>query len=346
MTDDGWYVFWAAPTGKAAVRLQTVTGQPASTLHSLLYRRVTEGRKGQPLFGERRDRLLDGRRGLLVIDESSMVGKRLYDDLVSASGTSVQLMFSGDPEQLEPVADTLGPDLSHPTAELTTVHRQALESPILFVATEVRQRFNLVRDSIDDRYVREPGSAMDAADWICERLDRKIDSIVLTATNSIRQNVNRIVRKTRGFVDPVCPGDQLVVLLNNKDAGRMNGETLIVDAVSPVCGEKGEETGLLRIFSGEDVYFVHGPSIGSEMLDFKRARDRLSHVRDPAQWLHVDHGYALTVHKSQGDEWKEVCFLVDERLKWRAKNQDPIGVRRLVYTAVTRAKEKLLVLDV
>lgn len=351
LIDDGWYVFWAAPTGKAALRLQTVTGQPASTLHSLLYKRVTEGRKGQPLFSERRERLLDGRRGLLMIDEGSMVGKRIYDDVLAAAGSSVQVHFAGDPEQLAPVADSLGPNLSDPTAQLTTIHRQALESPILLVATEMRQNMRLLRESIDDRYVRRRGSAEEAADWICKKLDERADAVVLTATNKIRQNINRIARKNRGFMEPIQAGDQLVVLLNNKDLGKMNGETLVVEGVSPVCGNKGEDTKIFRVFSGGEVFFVHGPSIGAEMLDFKRARGRWGFLRDPSQWLHVDYGYALTSWKAQGSEWKEVCFIIDDKLKWRASNggsegQDPVGMKRLLYTSITRAKEKLLILDV
>ncbi len=345
MLDDGWHVFWAAPTGKAATRLSSVTGHPASTLHSLLYKRVVEGRSGQPLFGERRQQLLDGQRGLLVVDESSMVGRRLYDDLVASAGTSVQLLFAGDPGQLSPVADQLGPNLSNPTAHLSNVHRQALESPILLVATEVRQGIRMRRESFGENYVRRSGTAIDVADWIGERITAKADAVVLTATNKIRHNVNRLARQALGFTDSIYPGEQLVVLLNNRWTGKMNGDTLRVEACSPVCGEDGEDTGLYRVFADGEVYFVHAPSIGKEVLDFKAARSRLSFLRDERQFLHVDYGYALTPWKAQGSEFKEVCFLVDEGLRWRA-GRDPEEAKRLAYTAVTRAKEKLLVLDV
>lgn len=346
MREDGWYVFWAAPTGKAASRISQVTGEPASTLHSLLYRRVTEGRKGQPLFGDRRQTLIDGRKGLLVIDEASMVGKRLFDDLVAAAGTTVSLLFVGDREQVEPVADPLGPDLDNPTAELTTVHRQALESPILLVATEVRSGQRMRQGIVGDQYERRRGSAMEASEWICERLQGNRDAVVLCATNTVRRAVNKLARQELGFSAPICPGEQLVVGLNNKDMGKMNGETLRVEAVSPVVDEEGEESGLYRVFADGEVYFVHGPSIGEEVMDFKKAqRSRVGLLRNTTQWLHVDYGYALTIHRSQGSEWAEVCFLVDSKLKFRA-GLDPTHVRRIAYTAITRAKKSLLILDV
>lgn len=346
MRDDGWYVFWAAPTGKAASRLSQVTGEPTSTLHALLYRRVTEGKKGQPLFGDRRQTLIDGRKGILVIDEASMVGKRLFDDLVAAAGTTVSLLFVGDREQVEPVADSMGPDLDHPTAELTTVHRQALESPILLVATEVRSGQKMRQGVVGDQYERRRGSATEASEWICERLQSKRDAVVLCATNTVRTAVNRLARQQLGFTSPICPGEQLVVGLNNKDAGKMNGETLRVEAVSPVVDEDGSDSGLYRIFAEGEVYFVHAPSIGAEVMDFKKAqRSRLALLRNTSQWLHVDYGYALTVHRGQGSEWQEVCFLVDSKLKFRA-GLDPTHVRRIAYTAITRAKKNLLVLDV
>lgn len=280
-----------------------------------------------------------------VLVSNSMVGKRLYDDLMAAAGTSVQVLFSGDPGQLPPVADHLGPSLYSPTAELRTVHRQALESPVLLVATEVRQGIRMRRESIGDLYVRRPGSAADAADWVGERLAAGGDAVVLTATNKVRQNINRITRKNLGYVDAIHPGEQLVVLLNNKNMGRMNGETIRVEACSPVCDDDGEETGLIRILSEDQVYFVYGPTIGAEVGAFHSMCSRLGHLRDRRQFLHVDYGYALTTHKSQGSEFREVCFVIDDQLRWRA-GKDSEDVKRLAYTAITRAKEKLLVLDV
>jgi hypothetical protein len=281
-----------------------------------------------------------------ILVSNSMVGKRLYDDLVAAAGTTASLLFVGDREQVEPVADLLGPDLDNPTAELTTVHRQALESPILLVATEVRSGQRMRQGIVGNQYERRRGSAIEASEWICERLRDNRDAVVLCATNTVRRAVNKLSRQELGFAASICPGEQLVVGLNNRDMGKMNGEILRVEAVSPVVDEEGEESGLYRVFADGEVYFVHGPSIGEEVMDFKKAqRSRVGLLRNTTQWLHVDYGYALTVHRGQGSEWAEVCFLVDNKLKFRA-GLDPTHVRRLAYTAITRAKKSLLILDV
>jgi|GEM_PF-4895802 len=346
LREDGWFVFWAAPTGKAASRLSDIVGESVSTTHALLYTRVREGSQGQPLFGGRREKLLDGRRGLLVVDEASMVGKKIYEDLLLAAGTSVQLLFVGDPEQIPAVASDVGPDLENPTTQLTTVHRQALESPILLVATEVRLGQRMRRESIGDAYVRSRGSAVDAARFIVESLRTGQDSVVICCRNSARRGINRLARIELGFEeDSICKGEQLVVLLNNKAVGKMNGETIRVDAVSVVCDDEGNDSRLLRVHSDGEVYFVHADSIGAEIGDFKRARAKLAHVRNPEQFLHVDYGYALTPWKAQGSEWDNVCFVLDNWLKWLA-GKKPIEAKKIVYTTLTRAKKTVLVLEV
>jgi ATP-dependent exoDNAse (exonuclease V) alpha subunit len=56
--------------------------------------------------------------------------------------------------------------------------------------------------------------------------------------------------------------------------------------------------------------------------------------------LHIDHGWCLTVHKSQGSEWSEVGFIADGGYRW-LKSKSPDDARRLAYTAVTRARDSL-----
>lgn len=344
MIDRGWNLSWAAPTGKAAVRLSGSVGSPAATLHSLLYRRFKEGSSGQPIFMDRREKLSeDGSRTLLVVDEGSMVGKRLFDDLVAAAGDSSLLLFVADACQVMPVADQLGPPLFSPTAELTTIHRQALESPILRVATDVRMGKPMSKESIGDAYVRRPGTAMDVAKWLSAQIKASEDAVAICATNQIRQNINRLCRKELGYKGVLQPGEQIMFLLNNKYMGRMNGEVARVDAVSEVLHED-KPSGLLRVRSGDDVFFVHADTIGKSVVDFKKATARRSDIRNPQMMLHIDYGYAVTIHKSQGSEWKKVCFAVDNFLRMTAR-RDASDARRLAYTAITRAREKLIIVD-
>lgn len=344
LTGEGWFVFFAAPTGKAAVRLKEVVKRNVNTLHSIVYRRVVEGKAGQPIFKDRNDSLIDmKRKALLICDEASMVGEVIYKDLLHACGDKVQVLFVGDDQQLDPVGSKPGPDLKNPTTRLTKVHRQALENRILAVATEIREGKAMSKVS-GGEYERRSGTLLDAARWYVEKKKALEDAVVLCTTNDARSKLNKLARRELEFTGPIAVGEQIIVLLNNRDAGRMNGEIFTVEATSPVLDGNGDETGLHRVLIDGSVYFVHEKAIGADVLDFKKYRAKLSILRNPVAWLHVDYGYAITPWKSQGSEYDSICFVIDRMARWKAA-QNPNEARKLAYTAITRGKKHALVLD-
>jgi exodeoxyribonuclease V alpha subunit len=119
----------AAPTGRAAKRLQETTGQPAATLHRLL-----EWRPGEGMFGRNQSRPLEA--DLLVVDEASMIDIRLCADLVAALASGTRLLLVGDQDQLPSV----GPGMvlrdviasgTFPVVRLNEIFRQAAQSLIV-----------------------------------------------------------------------------------------------------------------------------------------------------------------------------------------------------------------------
>ena len=90
---------------------------------------------------------------------------------------------------------------------------------------------------------------------------------------------------------------------------------------------------------------IHPNYVGESLADFKSFTRTSLQVTRPGQWIHCDHGYALTVHRSQGSEWKDVAFVVDWATKKHAQ-EHPAFMRRLAYTAITRARERVVVFDV
>lgn len=349
LTALGWHVIFGAPTGKAASRLSHVVGAPVSTIHSLVFRRVVEGSAGQPVFLEPRERLSESEgRTALIVDEASMIGRELARHVEQSAGPLTQILYVGDQGQLRPVADEPGVELDNPHARLTVVRRQALDNPILFVATSVREGRGLTCGKVGGTYLRKDGQLIDAADWFVQRRDQGKDVAILCSTNNLRRRANRLVRHlTRVDGQNIAVGEQLVVLYNNRHVGRMNGETIRVDDFGLAPGKMGE-LGLARITVGEDRYLIHLPSMGKDLIEFKRAQAAASRFLPTTAMLHVDYGYALTVHKSQGSEFDDVCYVTDEHTKRRAKTEKD-GMddwRRLSYTAVTRAKQSCLVLDV
>ena len=329
-----------APTGKAARRLQEVTGYKATTIHSALYKKVEElgSVKGRPrlIFLDPKPPVSPG--GLLVVDEASMVGKNLYEEIMDQLhrvGGSV--LWVGDKAQLEPVNDTWGPDLDDPTAELTQVHRQALTSPILELATLIRNDESRTFDNYGDAVSYEQGGIPDAARWAVGKGDR----VCLTWTNKVRQRINLSCREQLGFTEPLVPGDKILVTRNNHAIGVVNGDVFTVAAVSPhVLGNKATDFVLIETTNGFE-FISAVTQIGG---DFNVAKQMARGTRgvSPELLVSIDYGYCLTVHRSQGSQWREVRFIECYGLRNFAQNKKREDfVRRLWYTAVTRSQKQL-----
>lgn len=343
LASTGREVVLVCPTGKAASVLAAKTGADAMTIHKAMYQSVMEDEDTEDLvFGD--PKAPCGNGGIVVCDEASMVGMTLHAALLEQLRRrhGAQLLYVGDREQLPPVNEPWGPDFDIPTAALDRVHRQAEGSPILGLATAIRTRgpwFGWV-PGVCDR-VRE-----DPVAWMVERADR--DATLLCYTNKTRQRLNREIRAALGYREAIEPGDRLVCLLNNHAAGVMNGQVLTVtriryDALSAI--QTGAPILAVTMSNGQTRH-INADLIGGRAADFKRFTDFAERRGvNPDKLLHVDYGFALTVHKSQGSQWDDVGFVGDGGYD-RLKRKDPDTARRLAYTAVTRAAERLRIFEV
>lgn len=351
----GWGVVLLASTGKAAARLQEVTREGASTIHSVLFGRVTDREDGTPCFSD--PRAPCSGRTLVVVDEASMVDSSLHRELVRQLPRDAALLYVGDREQLPPVAGEWGPDFEHPTVVLTEIHRQALGNTIVAIATLVREGGKLPRETRGEAYSRVSQDILEVVDEVVARRERGEDVAVLCWTNELRQAFNRQVRRRLAREAPICPGDRLVVGLNNRVVGRMNGEVLVVAQASlwldlPEGRRAAQEQTLTPFERGAwwvraacgARFWAHPELIGASVKDFKGRMARDLRATRGMLWLHVDYGEALTVHRAQGSEFSRVVFLLNGATRFLAA-QDPVLARRLVYTACTRARETLQVVD-
>lgn len=337
-------VLYAAYTGKAAHVLNK-KGCNATTIHRLIYRPrqnsgrhlrtledaltdaqkakdATKVRKLEFLITKEKEKLKSPawdrndesdlkEASLLVLDEVSMVGDKLARDLISY-GTPILAL--GDPAQLPPVGSTGGFFTNHkPNVMLTDIHRQEAGSEVLDLATRVRNKELL---TLGDCVV--PKGQLSLADIV------QYDQI-LVGRNKTRKIINNRVRKHLGFTGLPKPGDKLVCLRNNHDIGIMNGSQWYVEDSTEVEGDQiilslKDEDGVrvdviswTHLFEGRDAPF-HGAT-DCELFDY---------------------GYAMTVHKSQGSQWDKV-FIVNESDAFRKDRH------RWLYTAVTRASEKVMI---
>lgn len=256
---------------------------------------------------------------LWVIDECSMVDSRLGTDLLSFGAPVLVL---GDPAQLPPVAGQGFFTEAKPDVLLTEIHRQALGSPIIDMANQIRQGNTLNFGGYGDSCAVVPWGELKPDQWI------EADQI-LVGRNATRRAVNNRIRVLTGKDDFLpMPGEKLVCLRNNHDRGLLNGS-------------------LWECIESEDVPSMHHFKLKACSIDGDDRREVQTIVHkanfmgdtvayeDRLEADEFDFGYALTVHKAQGSQWDNVIlmdewFMRDTRQKW-------------LYTGVTRAAKRITV---
>lgn len=344
----GYTVAFCAFTGKAssvlAARLRSADAMydrdSVGTIHSLIYQPIygmdPNGKK--VVIGWQRKYEIDC--DLIIIDEASMVNEEIWKDLNSYR---VPIVAFGDHGQLPPV----GADfhlMAKPRYVLNEIHRQALDNPIIRLSKIVRNN-GAIPYGVHSPGVFKISWHEKKAKEIFESTDFDEDVIALCGMNKSRVLINNMVRKKFGFTasDPY-PGERIICLRNNHNTKIMNGQlgTLIwllsfSEDIYKVTVEMDDFDGL---YSG----LIHNCCFGVEKYNdamckaeykknFKKIRGSGFDSMDI-----FDFGYSISVHRAQGSEWKKVILFEERSRYW-----DDEYYRRWLYTAVTRAKEKLFV---
>ena len=334
----------AAPTGRAAKRLTEVTGEEASTIHRLLEAGIDPG-TGQMFFARDEDNPL--KADAVIIDEMSMVDVQLLHSLLRAIPQGKRLILVGDPDQLPPVgpgfpfSDMLRSGML-PTVRLTEIFRQAQESLIVMNAHRVNRGElpDLKNVKSDFFFMRRPNEESLAAlirDLCTQRLPKNMgipaDQIqVLSPTRKGgvgTVNLNRILQEALNPPSPEKPerafgdyifrkGDRVMQIRNN------------YDIMWKKCDGSAVGTG---IFNG-DVGTILDIDPGTETMTI-RFDDREADY-DFTQLIELEPAYAMTVHKSQGSEYRAVILTA-----WNGSAY--LLSRSILYTAITRARELLII---
>lgn len=257
---------------------------------------------------------------LVIIDECSMVDARMGEDLLSF-GTKVLVL--GDPAQLPPVGGAgYFTENVTPNIMLEEIHRQAEESPIIRMATQVRQEQPLTLGEFGNECRVLDGEK------IAPEVALSFDQI-LVGRNKTRFTSNKRIRALKGYDDPYpVTGDRLVCLRNNHDAGLLNGAIFSVSNTNGIMDRKviidivPENGEFAQEVMAHEHYFL---GQGDDLSWFERKEAQ-----------EFDYGYALTVHKAQGSQWNSV-LLFDESYCFRKDRW------RWLYTGITRAAERLTV---
>ncbi|QRE00082.1 RecD-like DNA helicase [Burkholderia phage BCSR5] len=227
-------MLFAAYTGKAAKVLRLKGCDDASTIHRLIYKPIIDEATG--LFVgktiNRESPLATAR--LLILDEVSQVNEEIRADLESFG---VQILVLGDPFQLKPVEGTGAFTAEHPDYLLTEIHRQAKDSPIIWLATEIREGRRLKPGKYGDsrvfsHYVDLKDARLAWADQVIVGRNKTRDEL----NQHIRamKGATEIIPSRNGGLDPLfypVIGDKLMCTRNNHDAGFMNGTIWFVTDV-------------------------------------------------------------------------------------------------------------------
>lgn len=347
---------FAAPTGRAASVLTRKMGIEARTLHSLLYvaeSYVTHDRdckcsedhelrndlnacvdeEGRPLpcvrigcicptniIWTKRSEAMDPEplADILVIDESSMVGKTLFEDVCELDCRKI---WVGDYGQLPPVMDGKGVlSESNLDAKLVQIHRQQGDpagSNIVDLAHAVRTYGKEAA-----RAWSGPGVTVKSMPVSQAKLKADPDRMVICWKNSTRVRQNAQMRARLGYTEPLVVGDKVICLRNNREAMVFNGQ---MGTIKEITGET--KFVYKAVVAMEDGNVFTGDLVKAQFGQEKTINDGYGNL--------FDYGYCITAHKSQGSEADEVVVLMEGYQDMGA------GDPRWAYTAITRAKKNL-----
>lgn len=356
-------VLFAAPTGKAAHILRQKGCEPVSTIHSLIY---TSHEKSEAklanlvemlenaqamvsmnnpdletlamqikqlefeIANERKNlanphfviNALSELRGasLLILDEASMIDERLACDVL---GFRTPVLLLADPGQLPPVRG-LGYFMEgNPDVMLERIHRQAQGNPILDLAYQARLGLKLELGTYGSSRVVTKST-------VTKEMGESAEQIIV-GRNTTRRTYNKRIRQLRGH-DGTYPqvSDRLVCLRNNHDLGLLNGAIWN-------CVESSDEPD-----DCDHVRCVIEPEEGGEpqlvTMHASHFRGEQSGFRLGTDADEFDYGYALTCHKCQGSQWRDV-MIFDESHMFQA------NAKKWLYTAITRASESVTIVQ-
>lgn len=331
-------VAYCAYTGRAAQVLRNHGNPGAMTTHKLLYK-SREMPNGTYMHTPRKT--LEQDYKLIVCDEISMLPKSFWDLMLTHG---VHVIGLGDPEQLPPVVDDkkdVQHLLDHPHILLTEIMRQSEDSEIIDLSMRVRHGEPL-------KYFKGRDVSVVPKKSIGWHTMLSAD-IILCGTNKTRRELNEIYRmKYWGNDVPNHPieGDKIICLKNNYDYCDNDNNPLINGGLGTISNIQLRDTKLFKpkmianFNSFESGIFKQIPMDYNLFLNGETTinKDNWYEFKRAQKPCWFDYGNVITVHKSQGSEFDKVILCLE------SFPFDPETRRRFIYTAITRARKKLIIM--
>lgn len=343
---EGLEIELAAPTGRAAKRMEEATGHKAQTIHRLLGISFVNENSRTQSFEKDEDNPIEA--DVIIIDESSMIDVLLMHSLLKAIPQGTRLIIVGDSNQLPSVGpgnvlrDIINSGVIK-VCRLTEIFRQAQESAIITNAHKINKgEYPDLKQKDKDFFFMRRNSAQELSSLIVSLVSTRLpkylncdpirDIQVLTpmrksplgviALNALLQeslnppSQNKREKEFRGI--KFREGDKIMQIKNN-----YNVEWKIV--------QKGKitEDGV-GVYNGDEGIITYIDPV-EEYVEILFDDNKVVHY-DFTQMDEVDLSYAVTIHKSQGSEYKAIVMPL-------LNGPDMLMSRNLLYTGLTRAKE-------
>ena len=318
-------------TGKAALVLKRKGINNAKTIHQTIYDvkviKVPPPENVKVIFS-RKTSLHPVK--LIVVDEASMIDEEMHNDLMQFN---IPILYIGDPYQLPPISGNWNV-MEHCDFQLTEILRQAKESPIIQIADIVRNKKSIPYQNGDffkKIYLEDFDNSMFSE-----------YNQIAVGTNSQREAINKIYREEFLGITANYPkeNEKLVVLKNNYYHNLYNGQCLLLGSNNSITQIKGRQYHHLEYIDEMEYNDVvlSIQSDGYKIAPFAFNVPQKEYSKHGGDVVFADYGYALTVHKMQGSQWDSVLIFDGGFGAWDKELRS-----RWLYTAITRAKEKLLI---
>ena len=324
-------ILLAAPTGRAARRMNELTGLPSATIHRHL------GMTGDDDTSHLEDYLV---ADFIIVDEFSMVDTWLANQLFSNISSTSKILIVGDSDQLPSVspgqvlADLLQIP-SIPQTRLERIYRQSEESTIVTLASQIRQGIlpaDFTQKKADRSYFEIASNQIPAT--IEKILDAAIRSGIpardiqvlapmyrgaagIDAINQLMQELLNPLQKGQISFEAsqfhYRTGDKVIHLVNDAEVNVFNGDLGYITDLIPGKYTESKQDEMIIDFDGNEVSYPRN------------------------EWYKIRLAYAMSIHKSQGSEFPVVILPITSASKRMLE-------RNLIYTAITRAKSKLILL--
>ncbi len=322
-----------APTGRAARKLMELTNTPAYTIHKYL-----KWDKDSNKFGV--DEYNPNNEDYIIVDEASMIDTMLLYGLFKGTRRDAKYIFVGDYYQLPSVRegqilkDMIDSDTLD-VIKLNKLYRQNENSYINVLASEIKNKElsdNFLNKYDDYNFIECRNDEITSLikDIIKKALDKgytEKDIQVLAPMYKTTTGIDSLNKILQELMNPPSKnkneitsgeiiyreGDKILQLVNDPDNGVSNGDLGYIESIISSSKSKSKKNEITINFDGIRVTYT------------------------PKDFINIMHGYAISVHKSQGGEFKMVIIPFSRSYKRMLYN-------KLVYTAITRAKQTLILL--